>query len=99
MHSETSKIFLCGNKYDLVQLNTDEDGDEVDTTDIEAFSSQCEAMLSGIFKVSCLSGIGVKEMFDDIANIFSLDVKQTFDSSIIQPSVTPEKNSKCFCKS
>nr|CAI5864231.1 unnamed protein product [Callosobruchus analis] len=61
-YAENAKIFLCGNKLDLV-------GGEPQITDveIEAFCEQCHNLISGIYKTSCKTGEGLDDMFNDIA--------------------------------
>ncbi|XP_018576932.1 ras-related protein Rab-30 [Anoplophora glabripennis] len=61
-YAENAKIFLCGNKYDLV-----DDVPQVTDTEIEAFCEQCHNLISGIYKTSCKNGQGLEEMFNDIA--------------------------------
>lgn len=38
-------------------------------TDIEDFIEQCQNLISGTYKISCKTGEGVEEMFQDISNI------------------------------
>nr|XP_023020281.1 ras-related protein Rab-30 isoform X1 [Leptinotarsa decemlineata]XP_023020360.1 ras-related protein Rab-30 isoform X1 [Leptinotarsa decemlineata] len=61
-YAENAKIFLCGNKSDLVQ-----DIPQVSDSEIEAFCEQCHNLVSGIYKTSCKTGEGLDEMFTDIA--------------------------------
>ena len=63
VHTETAKIFLCGNKLDIAQ------GDEITDLDMEAFQLQCDTVLSGNYQISCKTGEGVEDMFKDIAGI------------------------------
>lgn len=61
-YAENAKIFLCGNKYDMKARIS------ITDSDMEAFCEQCHNLVSGIFKVSCKTGEGVEEMFNEIAN-------------------------------
>ncbi|KAJ8911179.1 hypothetical protein NQ315_006022 [Exocentrus adspersus] len=60
-YAENAKIFLCGNKYDLVDVP------HVTDPEIEAFCEQCHSLMSGTYKTSCKTGEGLEEMFKDIA--------------------------------
>ncbi|KAJ8942284.1 hypothetical protein NQ318_005602 [Aromia moschata] len=62
-YAENAKIFLCGNKSDLI-----EDVPQVTDSEIEAFCEQCHNLISGTYKTSCRTGEGLEEMFNDIAN-------------------------------
>jgi small GTP-binding protein len=83
MHSSTAKIFLCGNKLDL------EEEDEIIESDVEAFSEQCDAVLSGTFTVSCKTGNGLHDMFVTIATMLQEEAAQKFDPSRIRPHEEP----------
>ncbi|KAG5889803.1 hypothetical protein JTB14_031351 [Gonioctena quinquepunctata] len=61
-YAENAKIFLCGNKSDLVQVVP-----QVSDSEIEAFCEQCHNLVSGIYKTSCKTSEGLDEMFTDIA--------------------------------
>ena len=96
MHSRTAKIFLCGNKLDLIE-SCDE---KVTEEDVETFQIECDSVLSGIYKVSCRTGEGIKEMFEDIAAIVRRQAAERFDPSVIQPQRAhlfqePEKQRCC----
>ncbi|XP_073987619.1 RAS oncogene family member RabX6 [Rhodnius prolixus] len=61
-YAENAKIFLCGNKSDLVtQLP------QVTDADMDNFCEQCHNLISVTYKTSCKTGEGVEEMFADIA--------------------------------
>lgn len=60
-YAEGAKIFLCGNKIDLVHQM------HVIDADIDQFCEQCHNLISGVFKTSCKTGDGVDKMFYDIA--------------------------------
>ena len=81
MYSRTAKIFLCGNKLDLEE-NCDE---KITDKDTETFQVECDSVLSGIYKVSCKSGEGIKEMFEDIAAIVRKQAAEKFDPTLVQP--------------
>ncbi|GFR04854.1 hypothetical protein TNCT_270221 [Trichonephila clavata] len=63
-YAESAKIFLCGNKTDLVSQNSES---SISDADIENFCEQCHNLVSGVYKTSCKTGSGVEEMFQDIA--------------------------------
>lgn len=66
-YAENAKIFLCGNKYDMKARVA------ITDSDMEAFCEQCHNLVSGIFKVSCKTGEGVEEMFNEIANQLTMN--------------------------
>ncbi|KRT84445.1 ADP ribosylation factor, partial [Oryctes borbonicus] len=61
-YAENAKIFLCGNKLDLVNKVP-----QVSDADIDAFCEQCHNLISKTYKTSCKTGEGLEEMFADIA--------------------------------
>ena len=83
MHSKNSKIFLCGNKTDLVRENDNFDK-YVAEQDIEDFSESCGTAVSGSYRVSCRTGEGVKEMFKHIASVLYSNQYDKFDPSKIK---------------
>ncbi|XP_054714353.1 ras-related protein Rab-1D-like [Uloborus diversus] len=97
-YAESAKIFLCGNKTDLLSQNSN---DSITDADIENFCEQCHNLVSGIYKTSCKSGAGVEEMFNDIARQLvgtcrvkdiELEVKDSF-----KVSAQDEPNQSCSC--
>ena len=93
MHSETCKLFLCGNKTDIGGRE-----DQVRPGDVEEFQIQCDTVVSGIYRTSCLTGEGVKDMFDDISRILHMQAELRFDPSRIQPALhfePVEEKRKC----
>lgn len=66
-YASNAKIFLCGNKTDVAS-NTDPDDPPVSDADMEDFCEQCQTLISATFKISCKTGEGVEEMFQQIAN-------------------------------
>lgn len=44
---------------------------QVTDADIEDFIEQCQNLISGTYKISCKTGEGIHEMFQDIANILT----------------------------
>ncbi|KAF7284038.1 RAS oncogene family member RabX6 [Rhynchophorus ferrugineus] len=97
-YAENAKIFLCGNKSDLVS-----EGSHISDSDIEAFCEQCHNLISGTYKTSCKTGEGIEDMFTDIAsqliksNQSRMDL-QTMDEhgfKITENSEDPEEN--CLC--
>lgn len=92
MHSETAKIFLCGNKSDLAAE------EEVTQHDLDDFQLQCDTVISGMYRTSCQTSEGVKEMFQEIARILHTDAELRFDPTRIRPSPFPvevEEKKKC----
>ncbi|XP_022918725.1 ras-related protein Rab-30 [Onthophagus taurus] len=61
-YAENAKIFLCGNKLDLVNQVP-----QVSDADIDAFCEQCHNLISKTYKTSCKTGEGIEEMLSDIA--------------------------------
>ncbi|XP_055596245.1 ras-related protein Rab-30 [Uranotaenia lowii] len=61
-YAENAKIFLVGNKVDLEQTG------EVTDADMESFCEQCHSLISATYKISCKTGEGIEEMFQDISN-------------------------------
>ncbi|KAI4464768.1 drab5-related [Holotrichia oblita] len=62
-YAENAKIFLCGNKLDLVNKVP-----QVSDADIDAFCEQCHNLISKTYKTSCKTSVGLEEMFSDIAS-------------------------------
>jgi GTPase SAR1 family protein len=95
MHSETAKIFLCGSKLDL-------NDEQVTEKDIEDFTIQCDAVLSGTYRISSKTNEGVQSMFKDIAEKLVIDAKERSDSTTIRPGenspVAQQHNQKCCNK-
>ncbi|KAH8019465.1 hypothetical protein HPB51_019487 [Rhipicephalus microplus] len=94
-YAENAKIFLCGNKVDLVGRIY------VSEADIEAFCEQCHNLMSGVYRTSCKTGQGIEEMFTDIARqlVMSCRVKDLDDVAkdsfkVTQPEETQES---CSC--
>ncbi len=94
MHSNTAKIFLCGNKKDLEEF-------EVSSEDLVAFEAECDAVLSAMFQVSCKTGEGVKEMFQNLAEQLQKEAEEKFDPSRVQAhaAMTPEGQAQTCCRS
>ncbi|XP_044268009.1 ras-like GTP-binding protein YPT1 [Tribolium madens] len=61
-YAENAKIFLCGNKEDLLS-----NVPQITDSEIEAFCEQCHNLITGTYKTSCKTGEGIEEMFTDIA--------------------------------
>ena len=99
MNAEGAKIFLCGNMTDL---EGQEKKHVVTEGDLDHFMSQCEAMLSGVYRVSCLDTSGLDHMFEDMARVLHRDSmsRMTLRRDMIRPGDTPEReevNSKKRC--
>jgi len=71
-NAEHAKIFLCGNKLDLI-----ENGVGPSEADVESFWEQSTTTEGGNvfrqqpYKVSCKNGLGVHAMFEDIARVLA----------------------------
>ncbi|XP_045471372.1 ras-related protein Rab-4B isoform X3 [Harmonia axyridis] len=61
-YAETAKIFLCGNKTDLVK-----EPPQISEAEIESFCEQCQSLITNSYQISCKTNEGVEEMFTDIA--------------------------------
>lgn len=62
-YAENAKIYLCGNKSDLVN----DDAPQISDADIEAFCEQCHSLIATTYRTSCKTGEGIEDMFSDIA--------------------------------
>ena len=95
MHTETAKIFLCGNKSDLSH------NEQISRSDLEDFQLQCDSVISGMFRTSCQNGQGVREMFQEIAGVLLREAELKFDPTKIQPGPFPpeEEQKKCCSNS
>ena len=93
MHSRTAKMFLCGIKQDL------SNEESVTDDDIKDFMGQCDAVVSGVYRVSCKTGEGVAEMFSDVAQVLFHEAEQKFDPSRVKAHepvpVQPAQKSSC----
>lgn len=67
-YAENAKIVLCGNKSDLESTSAGVEP-QVSDQDMEEFCEQCQDLISGTFKISCKTGEGVEEMFQEVANM------------------------------
>lgn len=75
---------------------------QVTDADIEEFIEQCQNLISGTYKISCKTGAGVEEMFQDIANILVQSNRSRLELQSLEhhgfkidpPSVTEDK---CKC--
>lgn len=98
-YAENAKIFLCGNKMDLEATNP-----QVSEADMEDFCEQCQSLISATYKVSCKTGVGIEEMFQDIANILAesnrsrleLQALEQHGSFKVQPPADDEEK-QCIC--
>ena len=77
MHTETAKVFLCGNKLDLSA------NEQVSAKDIDDLRIQCDTALSDSFRVSCRSGDGVEAMFESVATNLVKDGRQEINHDLI----------------
>lgn len=95
MHSETAQIFLCGTKLDLYDI-------QVTSKDTEDFEIQCDAVLSGTYRISCKTNEGVREMFQDIAEKLMLQSQEREACTTIRPQAMspsqPASSQKCCSK-
>lgn len=75
---------------------------QVTDADIDDFIEQCQNLISGTYKISCKTGEGIDEMFQDIANILTqtnrsrieLQSLESHGFKIDQPEPTEDK---CKC--
>lgn len=96
--AENAKIFLVGNKLDLVGQ------EEVTEEDIELFVEQFPKF-DGIYKISCKANIGVEEMFTDITSKLSGSfiykansmVSDTLQLHNNQENCCEDENKESFC--
>lgn len=75
---------------------------QVTEADIEDFIEQCHSLISGTYKVSCKTGEGVHEMFQDIANIVNQTNRsrielQTLEHHGFRIDHPDENGDKCKC--
>lgn len=71
---------------------------------MEDFCEQCQSLISATYKVSCKTGTGIEEMFQDIANILAesnrsrLELKalEQQGSFKVQPPAEGEER-QCLC--
>lgn len=99
-YAENAKIFLCGNKSDLEEMDK-----QVSDADIENFCEQCHSMISGTFKTSCKTNWGVEEMFQCIAEILNdsnrskleLQALEQHGFHLEQLNEAMEEESSCRC--
>ena len=94
MNAEGAKIFLCGNMSDQVDAMSESELSNVVTdADLEQFTSQCEDVLSGVYRVSCKDGTGLQDMFEDMARFLHRNSmsKMTLRRDLVQPGSTPER--------
>ena len=99
MHSSAVKVFVCGNKTDL-QQDLEASGRCVDDEQVEDFLSSCGPSVSNLFKISCKTGAGVKEMFHCVASeLYSKNFHRYEQPRTIkvkeEPSSTREKKKCC----
>lgn len=97
-YAENAKIVLCGNKSDLAT-----GAPEVTDEDMEVFCEQCQDLISATFKVSCKTGEGVDEMFQEVANILVHSSRSRMELKAleqhgfkVQPRADDEEQ-KCIC--
>ncbi|XP_031617094.1 ras-related protein Rab-18A [Contarinia nasturtii] len=96
-YAENAKIFLCGNKSDMVGKEP-----QVTDADIEDFIEQCQNLISGTYKISCKTGEGIHEMFQEIANILTQSNRSRLELQSLEHHGfkvdQPETNTdKCKC--
>ena len=102
MHSKAAKVFICGNKTDVLENESESDLDRVVTDqDISDFCESCGTTISGCYKVSCLTNEGVDEMFNHVASVLYSTMYERFDRSrtirIHEHQTQPENASKNCC--
>lgn len=94
-YAENAKIFLCGNKIDLVNQVY------VTDSDIDVFCEQCHNLISGVYRTSCKTGQGIEEMFTDIARqlVLSCRVKDIdgLEKDSFKVTQQEEPQESCSC--
>lgn len=70
--------------------------------DIEEFIEQCQDLISGTFKISCRTGEGIDEMFQEIAHILTQSNRsrlelQTLEHHGFQVGQPDIPQDKCKC--
>ncbi|KAL1124483.1 hypothetical protein AAG570_001109 [Ranatra chinensis] len=98
-YAENAKIFLCGNKLDLVGQVP-----QVTDADMENFCEQCHNLISATFRTSCKSGEGVEQMFAEIArhlvnaNRSRMELQTVDKNSFkVTPPEDPTEEPACLC--
>ncbi|CAL1547872.1 unnamed protein product [Lymnaea stagnalis] len=93
MNAEGAKIFLCGNMSD--QVPADGSGNVVTDADLELFMSQCQDVLSGVYRVSCKDCLGLEDMFRDMAHVLHDESmsRMTLRRDFVRPGLTPDRES------
>lgn len=97
-YAENAKIFLCGNKLDLVSQEP-----QVTDADMDNFCEQCHNLISVTYKTSCKTGEGVEEMFADIAQHLIMSNRSRMELQALDESsfkVTPPDEAAdptCLC--
>ena len=99
MNAEGAKIFLCGNMADQTTGSGDDvDTDDVDNNcvteaDLDVFMSQCQDVLSGVYRVSCKDSTGMEDMFKDMARVLHQNSlsRMSLRRDMIRPGDTPER--------
>lgn len=69
---------------------------------MEEFSEQCQSLISATYKVSCKTGSGIEEMFQDIANTLVQSNRSRIELQSLEQQGfkvnTPEPNeNNCKC--
>lgn len=69
---------------------------------MEEFNEQCQSLISATYKVSCKTGSGIEEMFQDISNTLVQSNRsrielQTFEHHGFHIDSPEPAESKCKC--
>ncbi|KAK6623078.1 hypothetical protein RUM43_008930 [Polyplax serrata] len=97
-YAENAKIFLCGNKSDLISAVP-----QISDNDIDSFCEQCHNLISAVYKTSCKTAEGIDDMFSDIAQRLVESNKSRIDLKTIDAEsfkVTPTEDPPeptCLC--
>jgi len=70
-NAEHAKIFLCGNKVDLIEKGLGASAEDVDSFWDQNILTDGGNMFRQLYKVSCKNRQGVHDMFDDIARVLA----------------------------
>lgn len=71
--------------------------------DVDDFIEQCQNLISGTYNISCKTGHGVEEMFQDIANILVQSNRSRIELQSLEyhgfkidpPEATAQEKCKC----
>lgn len=98
--AENAKLFLCGNKSDLIKQGMGPGDADVENFKRENQISEEENLFKHVYKVSCKTGQGVHEMFSDVASHMARSLRPTapeMDRFRLRRDQPPAKDSSSCC--